>query len=239
MIRILIADGNDEFRRCLSDSLRDDFQVYACSTGKQALAIVRQHDPQLLILDLMIPELDGISLLHRLGESGHRPSVLATTRFLSSYVASHSNQLGIEYIVIKPCDIDATASRVRDLAGRLESEKEEVNADCGRISELLIRLGIPAKLQGFEMLRVSIQETILNPGMSITKELYPKVAAATGFTAVQVERSIRTAIAKGAQVGDAKLWQLLFPAALVQTGKCPSNGVFIATVAEFLRTEGK
>lgn len=236
MIRILIADGNHEFRRCLSDALSDDFQVFTCSSGKQALALVCQQDPQLLVLDLMIPELDGISLLHALEESGHHPSVLATTRFLSSYVASHSNQLGIEYIVIKPCDIDATASRVRDLANRLESEKEEKNADCGRISELLIRLGIPARLQGFEMLRISIQEAIQTPGMSITKELYPKVAAVTGFTTVQVERSIRTALEKGCRIGDTSLWQQLFPAFTPEDGR-PSNGVFIATAAEFLRAE--
>lgn len=236
MRRLLIADGTEEFRLSLYDALKADYQVCTCRSGKQALAMITENPPDILVLDLMLPELDGISLLHTLNGLGIHPVVLATTRFLSDYVTSHINQLGIAYMLLKPCDLRATVNRIHDLSEKVGTPVETVEDSKGRISTVLITLGIPAKLKGYDLLRQSICLVLSHPGQSITKELYPSVASSLGISPTQVERSIRTAIAVGFEKGDKRQWAKFFPAGDGEISR-PSNGSFINAIAENLRLQ--
>ncbi len=234
MLRLLIADSTDEFRTSLAVALSGQYEIRTCATGKQALELIRSEAPDILVLDLMLPELDGISLLHSL-DSGQRPgAVLATTRFFSDYVTSHIGKLGVQYIMMKPCDLQATIGRIEDLKNGLRSRHSEKGSLKGRVSALLQALSIPAKLKGYEQCREAIILLVHNPGMSITKELYPGVADAFGISATQVERSIRTAIGAGFDRGDRRKWQTHFPADCAER---PSNGAFLTTLADLLRLE--
>lgn len=234
MLRLLIADSTDEFRTSLADALSSEFDIRTCATGKQALDMIRREAPDILVLDLMLPELDGISLLHALSDAQRPGAVLATTRFFSEYVMGHIDRLGVQYIMMKPCDLQATICRIEDLKSTLSSRSREKTGLKGRVSALLQELSIPAKLKGYEQCREAMILLVRNPGMSITKELYPGVADAFGISAVQVERSIRTAIATGFDRGDRQKWQIYFPADCTER---PSNGVFLTTIADLLRLE--
>ena len=113
---LLIADSSEEFCKSLIDALQGNYRIQTCRTGKEALEILRTSTPDLLIMDLMLPELDGLTLLQVLADSGIRPTVLATTRLTNDYVIATSTKLGVEYLMVKPCDIRAIAKRVRDLS---------------------------------------------------------------------------------------------------------------------------
>lgn len=113
---LLIADSSEEFCNSLIDALQGNYRIQTCRTGKEALEILRTSTPDLLIMDLMLPELDGLTLLQVLADSGIRPTVLATTRLANDYVIATSTKLGVEYLMVKPCDIRAIAKRVRDLS---------------------------------------------------------------------------------------------------------------------------
>lgn len=234
MLRLLIADSTDEFRNSLAEVLSGQYEIRTCGTGKQALALIRSETPDILVLDLMLPELDGISLLHTLDDAQRPGAVLATTCFFSDYVTGHIGRLGVQYIMMKPCDLQATIGRIEDLKNSLGSRTGKKAAPKGRVSALLQTLSIPAKLKGYEQCREAVILLLHNPGMSITKELYPNVAASFGISATQVERSIRTAIAAGFEKGDRLKWQSYFSADCTER---PSNGVFLTTIADLLRLE--
>ena len=84
--KLLIAEGTEDFRAALTDSLRGAFHLRECGDGNLAMEMLRRFQPDILVLDLMLPGLDGISLLQMAAAAGIRPMVLATTRFVSDYV---------------------------------------------------------------------------------------------------------------------------------------------------------
>ena len=159
---VLIADSSEEFRSTLANALQGNYRVHACRTGKEALDILQRTPPDVLILDLMLPELDGISLLQTVSAAGVRPTVLATTRLANDYVVEATTKLGVEYLMIKPCDIRAIVSRVNDLC--CHRPRPSISAPDNRthISNLLISLGISTKLRGYPYLREAVLRSIRN-----------------------------------------------------------------------------
>ena len=93
--KLLIADGTEDFRLALSEILQETYHVCSCQNGKEALALLRSFQPDVLVLDLMIPGLDGISLLQAASSEGICPMVLATTRVSNSYVLDSAYRLGV------------------------------------------------------------------------------------------------------------------------------------------------
>ena len=114
--RILIADGSETFRTALAEELSGFFLVETCGNGKQTQSAIKDFNPDVLVIDLMIPELDGISLLKTALNQGMQAQILATTRYISDYVAESMSDMGVGYLMVKPCDIHATVDRIKDLA---------------------------------------------------------------------------------------------------------------------------
>ena len=114
-LQILITDSSAEFLDALTERLRGDFSVATCQNGRQAWKMIQAEQPGILVLDLLLPGLDGLSLLQQL-PTENRPKVLAMTNFLSNYVVEACQKLGVSYLMRKPCDLDSTARRVRDIA---------------------------------------------------------------------------------------------------------------------------
>ena len=112
MQKLLIADCSEAYRTALTAALRNSYQVLSCRTGTEALELLHRERPDIFILDLMLPELDGLTLLERACADGLHPMVMAVTPLLSPYVFQCAQKLGIEYLVRKPCDIDAIVSNL-------------------------------------------------------------------------------------------------------------------------------
>lgn len=234
-LRLLIAEGNEEFRLALSDALQGAYQVRNCQDGKDALALLKSFHPDVLVLDLMLPELDGISLLQSAADIGVHPMVLAITRFVNDYVMDAAYRLGVGYLMVKPCDVRATVARIGDLSQRLRRPLVTNPDPRASVSNLLLALGIPTKLRGYSYLREAILLMAHDPGQSITKELYPAVAVACDSTAVHVERSIRSAIAAAWERRDNQIWQLYFQSGADGFLPRPTNAAFISRLADGLR----
>lgn len=232
--KLLIADGSEEFRSALADVLRSTYHVRTSGDGQEALSLLRSFHPDILVLDLMIPGLDGISLLHTAAADQCRPVVLATTRFLTEYISESIDRLGISYVLVKPCDIRATVSRINDLSQRLHPPQISHPDPRTQVSNLLITLGISTKLRGYAYLRESILIFSRDPDQSVTKILYPAVGSLCGSNREQVERSIRSAIEKAWLNRDDRVWQLYFPPGSDGVTPRPSNAVFISRLAESL-----
>ena len=232
MRKLLIADCNEEYRSALAAALESQYHVLCCRSGTEALALLQQEHPDIFVLDLMLPELDGLTLLERITANGICPMVLAATPILSEYVFSCAQRLGIEYLIRKPCDLEAIASRVRDLSRRLKSPEPQIDP-VSYVSSLLLSLNVSTKHDGFAYLREAVLLMAKNPGQSVTKVLYPEVAHICGCNKDNVERSIRTALDSAWKKRDNETWLKYFPNAQHR----PSNAVFISRLAEALLLE--
>lgn len=232
MRKLLIADCNEDFRNALAAALQGQYHVLCCRSGMEAWKLLHQENPDIFVLDLMLPELDGLTLLERSCAEGICPMVLAATPILSEYVFSCAQCLGIEYLVRKPCEMDAVVSRIHDLSKRLKTVPPRPDPACCAQS-LLISLNISTKHNGFAYLREAIVLMAKDPSQSVTKVLYPAVAHRFHCHKENVERSIRTALDRAWEKRDAQLWNKYFPNASHR----PSNAVFISRLAEALLHE--
>ena len=232
MLKLLIADCNEDYRDALTSVLQDRYHVICCRTGTAALAIMHQECPDILVLDLMLPELDGLTLLERICAEGMHPLVLAVTPLLTDYVYSCAQRLGIAYVVRKPCEIQAIASRIEDLSRRLNLRVPKIDP-MNYVTELLLSLGFSTKHNGYFYFRDAILLMAKDPAQSVTKVLYPAVGHTFSCSKDNVERSMRTAIDAAWDRGNSALWNRYFPDAQLR----PSNAVFISRITEALLLE--
>lgn len=233
-LKILVADSSEIFCQALTDTLRGNYRVRTCRDGNEALEILRTFHADILILDLMLSGLDGITLLQRITQSQLRPMVLATTRYVSEYILDSAERLGIGYLMIKPCDTDAVAARVADMTQRMKVPVFASPDLRTQVSNMLLSLHFSTKLRGYGYLREAVLLMAKNPGQSITKELYPAVAGHFHVSSMQVERSIRSALQQAWQRREGTAWQLYFPAGKMGCPERPSNGALICCLADRL-----
>ena len=229
---VLIADSSEELRRALAEK-RDGFcSVSVCSDGREALELVRILNPEVVVADLMLPKLDGLSLLQAVAASGRRPGILVTTSYVSPYILQAAGELGASAVLQKPC---APEAAVRQICGLLHSRAPGTEDLRDRISGLLLRMGFSSKLRGYAYLREAVYCMVLDPDRSIVKELYAGIGSQYGITAKLVEHGIRCAIRDAWESRDRELWsRYLGPGQLLR----PTSAVFIHALAENLRSQG-
>lgn len=232
--KILIADGSEEFAAGLCDALRGTCMVRVCREGHQALEQLRSFAPDLLVLDLMLPGLDGISLLQQASAEELAVNVLAVTSFVSPYVVAAVTRLGVSYVMMKSCSVDAVVARIDDLAADAKAPSVAQPDTRNTVSNILIALRLPTKLRGYGCTREAVLCLMRNPGMSITKELYPMVAKLCDGNAVQVERAIRGAIQAAWSNRDETVWRRYFQPGPDGTIPRPSNAEFLSRIADVM-----
>lgn len=231
MLKVLIADGNDEFRMSLEGLLGTEFAVRTAASGKQTLDALHSFQPDILILDVMLPGQDGIALLQEARMARNRPMVLAITCLLSEYVVSSLNRIGVSYVLVRPCELNAVVLRVRDFADFLKTGERS----GGRtVAQMMNHLGLSQSHKGYRYLEHAVPALAEDFSQSITKELYVSVAKTTGGQPKQVERAMRSAIAAAWEKRDNQIWSAYFqPDAHGRIPK-PTNKHFISRLAEML-----
>jgi len=259
VISVMVADDNREFCNLLSDymSTQEDINLVAtANNGIDAIDKVIEHQPDVLILDIIMPHLDGLGVLEKLNSTpdlNPRPRVIVLTAFGQESITQQALRLGADYFVLKPFNIDVLIRRIRTL--QLDS-KPELAAECGaryitrdapkvdlevEITNLLHELGVPAHIRGYQYLRYAIalvikDITILN---SITKALYPEIAIKFETTPNRVERAIRHAIETSWERSELDVINRLFRYTIRNDRGKPTNSEFIALLADNLRLKLK
>ena len=231
--KILLVDDEPLILKGLKYSLEQDgYQTDAAVDGEEALAKFFEDHYDLILLDVMLPGLDGVSILQTAADRGICPVVLAVTKYASDYLVEAAYRLGVAYMMVKPCDVKAVASRIAELTQLHSPVERSVQDPRVTASNMLLALGVSTKLRGYGYLREAVAETVRNPGQMVTKELYPKVGKLCDATPVQVERSIRSAIAKAWQQRDDAVWRQIFRISPGSTLERPTNAVFISGIAQ-------
>ena len=233
--KLLVADSAEELRAALLDLFRGSFQVCCCADGYEAQKLLPMFQPEVMVVDVMLPGIDGISLLQWALEQGIRSRVLLTTRLASDYVLEAAARLGVGYVMLKPCDMGSLAARVEDLS-RSAAPAAAVSADPGtQASGLLLTLGVRPKLRGFACLREAVLLSAREEHLSVTKVLYPEVAKRCSCRSTHVERNIRSAIDAAWADRDENVWRMYFSPDSDGRIARPTNADFICRLADSLR----
>lgn len=230
--KLLVADASPSFCAALSEILGCMYELRICHDGLQALSLLHSFCPDILVTDLALPGLDGISLLRSAADCAKQPVRLVTTRFCSPYIEGMISQLGVDYMVMKPCDMRALAERIHDLS-QCDSVARPVSCRTS-IGNLLLMLGVPAGRKGYPYLERIIELYGEDSGRSLTKELYPAVGRENRVSGASVERAVRSAVHTAWEQRDEAVWRLYFSAGRSGRVPRPTNRSFIATLAEVL-----
>ena len=246
---VLIADSAEEFCQALAGELQrtEGFQVLGTATdGEQAIRMVTERKPTILVLDMMLSKKDGISILKAIYSMPDRPLVLATSGFITDYVASCITGLGVQYLMLKPCDISAVVERLEEIRGN-EGKRQVVKQTGGQtsietmVTSIIHEIGVPAHIKGYQYLREAIILAVEDMDVinAITKVLYPQVAKTFQTTPSRVERAIRHAIEVAWDRGDLDTLQRFFGYTVSNTKGKPTNSEFIALIADKLQLQLK
>jgi two-component system response regulator (stage 0 sporulation protein A) len=256
-IKVLLADDNREFTNLLSEYISDqeDMEVVGVAyNGDEVLDFIEnEKSPDVLILDIIMPHLDGLGVLEKLREMdiSPRPKIIMLTAFGQENITQKAVQLGASYYILKPFDMDVLASRIRQLVSNQSitsgSAKTNVvpmtkgrNLDAN-ITSIIHEIGVPAHIKGYQYLREAITMVYNNIEIlgAITKTLYPDIAVKFKTTPSRVERAIRHAIEVAWTRGNIDSISQLFGYTINISKSKPTNSEFIAMVADKLRIEHK
>lgn len=233
--RLLIAEESAELREILADMFRGSYQVYCCTTGYEASELLTKCVPDIMVLDVMLPGIDGISLLQWAREKGMDCPALITTRLPSEYILEAAARQGAGYVMMKPYDMRALAARVEDLSHSLQQVAVVRENPAGQVTGMLRALGFPPKLRGFACLREAVLISAQEEYPSVTKILYPEVARRLGCAASHVERNIRSAIEAAWLNRDENIWRLYFTPDSSGRIPRPTNAAVISRLADSIR----
>lgn len=248
-VRVLVAEDNSAVRDSLVEGLGywHDIQVVgAAHNGVEAMNMVRERTPQVMICDMVMPQLDGFGVLAQIArmEISHRPRVIALTALNRDDFIARAISLGASYYMVKPADIGFLVQQIMKLAGRemrinqpQESGEETSEQE---VAGLLLRVGVPAHLSGYRFLLRAVMMVLERPEYlgSMTRELYPAVASCYDTMASCVERSIRHAITVTWQRGGAAAFEQILNRRMFSGNEKPTNCELIALLSERVRLQG-
>ena len=245
---VLIADTSEEFCTSLSKALQnaEGFQILGTAAdGEQAITLITQRKPDILVLDLMLSKQDGISVLKAIERMERKPVTLATSGFVTEYVATAAANLGVRYLMLKPCDMTAVAERLEEIRGgeslRMNVRRTDKTSIETLVTGIIHEIGVPAHIKGYQYLREAIIIAVNDMDVinAITKVLYPQVAKTFQTTPSRVERAIRHAIEVAWDRGDLDTLQRFFGYTVSNTKGKPTNSEFIALIADKLSLQLK
>lgn len=254
-IKVCIVDDNRELVGLLEQYLssQEDIEVIGTAhNGKDCLLLLEDIKPDVLVLDIIMPHLDGLGVLEKLRNSPniHHPNVIMLTAFGQEDVTSKAVQLGASYFILKPFDMENLTNHIRQVAGKSsdlkgsslpvkQSETKSEKSLEASITSVIHEIGVPAHIKGYLYLREAISMVYKDIELlgSITKVLYPDIAKKYNTTASRVERAIRHAIEVAWSRGNIESISNLFGYTVSMSKAKPTNSEFIAMVADKLRLE--
>ena len=256
-ISVLIADDNKEFCSILNDYLLNQKDIVVtgiAKDGREALELIQQKQPDLVVLDIIMPHLDGLGVLEKLNgmDLDKMPRVIVLSAVGQDKITQQAITLGADYYVVKPFDMDIFTKRIREMFNTqdVETKRRSVSTQVvereaaatsrgpidleTEITSIIHEIGVPAHIKGYMYLREAITMVVNDMELlsAVTKELYPSIAKKYNTTASRVERAIRHAIEVAWGRGQVDAINKLFGYTVHNEKGKPTNSEFIAIIAE-------
>ncbi len=257
---VAIADDNERMIEILNHILKQDsdFAVVGIAhNGEEACQVIKEKEPDIVLLDIIMPKLDGLSVMEKIGQDKNlqkKPEFVVISAIGQERITEDAFLLGASYYIMKPFDHEMLLNRIQNLKNRHRKKTEirkiepyetktvyqERNLETD-VTDMIHEIGVPAHIKGYQYLRDAIMMAVDDMNMlnSITKILYPTIAKKHQTTPSRVERAIRHAIEVAWSRGKMDTIDRLFGYTVsVGKGK-PTNSEFIALIADKIRLDYK
>ena len=258
-LNVAIADDNEETLKVLKDMLskEEDLNlVGAANNGEEVYRLIKEKKPDVVLLDLVMPKMDAISVMERISEDKDvktPPDFIVLSAIGQESVMEIAMNFGAKYYMMKPFDKKTVVNRIRNIknpqsilkknhtytAGNKEKDMER-NLET-EVTDIIHEIGVPAHIKGYQYLRDAIIMSVNDMEMlgSITKILYPTIAKKHQTTPSRVERAIRHAIEVAWSRGKMDTIDALFGYTINNGKGKPTNSEFVALIADKIRLEHK
>ncbi len=251
-LRVFIAEDNAKLKDIYLEHLEQSENIEVvghCGDGLSAVAMIEELAPDVVILDIVMPELDGFDVMNMVNLD-KKPKYIVVSQLIGDAFVSKAMLFGASYYMAKPVKMQTLTSRILEFLGssvkptiNFESNKQfsvdsyklrQTRSLDEKIANIFISVGIPAHIKGYKFLREAIKMSIDNPNIinSITKKLYPSIAVKYETTSSKVERAIRHAIEVAWSRGKIENINNIFGIKIYAANEKPTNGEFIALVAD-------
>jgi len=248
--RILVADDSPLYQSALKDYLTAQDHIAAvdvASDGREAMKLLREKEYDVMVLDLVLPQLDGFAIMEQLnaGMVNNPPAIVVVSAIRHEDMVRQACALGARYYMLKPVDADAVYRRILTLFETASPSRTFIPGSSQprsldeKITSVFLVIGIPAHIKGYHYLREAVRMVYDRPEVinRITRELYPGIARRFSTSASKVERAIRHAIEVAWTRGKIENINQLFGYNIYSKNDKPTNGEFIALVADKLIME--
>lgn len=244
-LRLLMIDDNVQLVDAVKEYFKDNDKielVYQASDGIEGLKLIETKDDyDVIILDLIMPNKDGLYVLEEMKQKNIDKNIIVSTSYNAMDVIREVSDYGVKYYLLKPFEFSDLEKRIL----QLYNQKPSKNIDLGKnnlkisITKTLHDLGIPSHIKGYQYIREGVEILFDRPDVigGITKELYPELAGRFSTTVSRVERAIRHAIEVSWNRGDWDLMEELFGHSVDIDKAKPTNSEFMVTIADKLRLE--
>ena len=259
-VNIAIADANEKMVKLLGDIVRreDSFQLVGTANDVlEAMQLVKEKQPDIILLDIVMPKLDGLSVLERINRDStlkKKPGVIIISAVGQENVTEDAFAKGADYFIMKPFEQEVILNNIQRLnehkkKGRSNERKisyayekaaEQKKVDMEAVvTDMIHEIGVPAHIKGYQYLRDAILMSVEDMEMlsSITKILYPTIAKKYQTTSSRVERAIRHAIEVAWSRGKMDTIDALFGYTINNGKGKPTNSEFIALITDKIRLE--
>ena len=246
-LNVAIADDNERIVQLLENIVKSDKElevVGKAGNGEEIVSIIKQKEPDVVLLDIVMPKMDGLSVMEKVNEDAEikkRPAFIVITAIGQEKITENAFELGADYYILKPFELQDLESRLLEVFEKQQSKTLNLYNNNLEISvtKILHELGMPSHIKGYQYIREGIMMIYNNPDIigGITKELYPDVATKYDTTVSRVERAIRHAIEVSWNRGNWDLMEEVFGHSIDIDKAKPTNSEFIVTVADKLRLE--
>ena len=261
-ISIGVADDNKDYCDLISDYFSGNKEIeisFVANDGIKTIDSIKKNKPEVLILDMVMPRLDGVGVLEEMNsmEMDLYPKIIVLSAVGQEAFTKKAISLGADYYLVKPLDMKLLEKRIRQVSGKEQSAKDNnklnmskgiINPDKNNATDLEVEItniihevGVPAHIKGYQYIRDAITMVIedMDAINSITKILYPTVAKHYNTTPSRVERAIRHAIEVAWDRGNPDVLNDLFGYTILSSKGKPTNSEFIAMIADKIRLEMK
>lgn len=243
--QVLIADADEQLRNELVTALNgnEEFEVVGVAgDGEETLQMLQTKQADYLVMDLLLPKIDGLTVLEHVRGMWNRPKVLISSAFISKYVALNAMRMGVHQLLHKPCGVDLVVENLQRMkkgeAGGpvIFLWNGEQNVET-LVTKVLHEIGVPAHIKGYQYVREAIILAVKdeNKSNTILKCRYDEVARVFDTTAKRVEQAIRHAVEVAWDRGDLDTLQRFFRYTVSNTKDKPTNTEFISLIADQIR----
>ncbi len=247
-IKVLMIDDNIELVTMVEEYFSNheniDISLKAYN-GVEGMKLIKenQNDYDVVILDLIMPRKDGVTVLEEMKQENIDKKVIVLTSYNTQDMIRKVSELGIVYFILKPFELKELERRILESMDCNKQRNKSIDVYHNNlqisITKILHELGVPSHIKGYQYIREGITIIFEKPGVigGITKELYPDIATKFETTVSRVERAIRHAIEVSWNRGNWDLMEEIFGHSVDIDKAKPTNSEFIVTVADKLRLE--